>query len=287
MDAHRSARRRGLRAGIGACLALAMVASFGLVAAMGLGSEHGATQSITVTLSKGKTTVSGTDSLVAGLTKITARNTGSKPVNFALARLRPGKTLADLQAETNRSSNVPEGTTATLTTYFGLAPGQSFTTTLDLPPGDYVSTQPPDGKGLGPATQFSIANGAAGGSPPANNGTVVLYDYGIDAPASIPGRGTLKINDIGQNYHFLIGIRLNRGVNADKVVSDIRAGKETNGPPPGQFVTIIGIVNPGSVNYVKTNLKPGSYVIACFNSDRHSAGHNHSQFGMVRKLTVK
>ena len=287
MDAHGSARRRRIRRGIGACLAAAAIASLALTAlASGLGSRQEATQSIAVTLSKGATTVTGADTLVAGLTKITARNTGSAPTNFALARLRPGKTLADLQAETKRSSNVPEGTTATLTTYFGLAPGQTFTTTLSLPPGDYVTTQPPNGKGLGPAIQFSVANGAAGGSPPATTGTVLLYDYGIDAPKSIRGRGTLAVNDIGLNYHFLIGIRLNRGVDADQVVADIKAGKDS-GPPPGQFVTIIGVVNPGSVNYVRTNLKPGSYVIACFNSDRHSAGHNHSQYGMVRKLTVK
>ncbi len=46
-------------------------------------------------------------------------------------------------------------------------------------------------------------------------------------------------------------------------------------------------MNPGSINYVNTHLRPGRYVIACFNSDRHSAGHDHSQFGMVRKLTVQ
>lgn len=287
MDAHGSARRRRLRSGVAACLVAAAIAGLALTAlASGLGSQHEATQAVVVTLAKGNTTIAGADTLVAGLTKITARNTGPKPVNFALARLRPGKTLADLQAETKRSANVPEGTTATLTTYFGLAPGQTFTTTLSLPPGDYVTTQPPDGKGLGPAVQFSVANGAAGGSPPATTGTVLLYDYGISAPASIPGRGTLAIKDIGSNYHFLIGIRLNRGVSADKVVADIKAGKD-NGPPPGQFVTIIGVVNPGTVNYVKTNLTPGSYVIACFNSDRHSAGHNHSRYGMVRELTVR
>jgi hypothetical protein len=285
MDVQGSGKRGGRRYGIGACLAVAILASLALVAASGFGSEQAATQNISVTLSKGKTTVSGADTLVSGLTKITARNTGSAPANFALARILPGKTFADLQAETKRSRGTPEGTTATLTTFFGIAPGQSFVTTLNLPPGDYVTTQPSNG--LGPAVQFSIANGAAGGSPPATTGTVLLYDYGISAPASIRGRGTLKVNDIGANYHFLVGIRLNRGVNADKVVSDIRSGKGGNGPPPGQQVTIIGVVNPGSINYVNTNLKPGSYVIACFNSDRHSAGHNHSQYGMVRKLTVK
>jgi hypothetical protein len=287
MDAQGSGRRRGLRSGIGACIAVAMLAGLGLAVASGLGSEHAATQSIVVTLSKGKTTVSGADTLVAGLTKITARNTGSAPANFLLARLRPGKTLADLQAAAQRTNQIPEGVIIVSTSFFGVAPGQSFVTTIKLPPGDYVTTQPPDGKGIGPAVQFSIANGAAGGSPPATTGTVLLYDYGISAPKSISGRGTLEINNIGQNYHFLEALRLNPGVSAGKIIAAIRSGEEGSGPPPFQGFSIIGVVAPSAINYVKTNLPPGTYVIACFNSNRHSAGHNHSQFGMVRKLTVK
>ena len=287
MDVHDSARQRRRRNGIGAGIVLAMLASLALVVTSGFGSEQAATQNITVTLSKGTTTVSATDTLVSGLTRITARNTGKAPVDFALTRIKPGKTFADLTAELNRSSEVPEGTTATLTTFFGLAPGRTFVTTINLPPGDYVTTQPPAGKGLGPAAQFSIANGSAGGSPPATTGTVQLYDYGITAPASIKGRGTLKINNIGSNYHFLVGIRLNPGVDADKVISDLRTGAGGNGPPPGEFVSIIGVVNPGSINYVNTRLKPGRYVIACFYADRHSAGHDHSGYGMERKLTVR
>ncbi len=287
MNADGSGQRRRLRRGVGLCLVAAAAASLALAAlASGLGGQQEAAQSITVTLGKGTTTVSGADALVSGLTKITARNTGTKPTNFALARLRPGKTLADLTAEVTRSSAFPEDSVATITTTFGLAPGKSFVTTLKLPPGDYVTTQPPDGKGLGPATAFTIADGVAGGTPPKTTGTVTLYDYGIKAPASIRGHGTVAIHNIGLNYHFVLGIRLNRGVDPAKVIADIRANRQ-GGPPPGEFIQIIGIVSPGTVNYVRTDLKPGTYVIACFNSDRHSAGHNHAQFGMVRKLIVK
>ena len=286
MRAQGSGKRRGLRSGIGACIAVAMLASLGLAAASGVGREDAATQSVEVTLGKGTTTVTGADTLVAGLTKITARNTGSAPANFLLGRLRPGKTFADLQAATQRTNQIPEGVLIVSTSFFGVAPGQSFVTTIKLPAGDYLTTQPPNGKGIGPAVQFSIASGTAGGSPPATTGTVVLYDYGINAPKSISGRGTLKINNIGQNYHFLESLRLNPGVSADQVVADIRAGKDI-GPPPGQGFSIIGVVAPSAINYVKTSLPPGTYVIACFNSDRHSAGHNHSQYGMVRKLIVK
>lgn len=125
MEMQGSGKRRRLRSGIGACIVLAMLASLGLVVASGLGSEHAATQNIEITLSKGTTTVSGADTLVAGLTKVTARNTGRAPTDFILVRLRPGKTVADLEAATNRSKALPEDVLATITSFFGLAQGRA------------------------------------------------------------------------------------------------------------------------------------------------------------------
>jgi hypothetical protein len=286
MDAQRSGNPDRRRLGVGALIVAALLASLGLVAASGLGSEHAATQQLTVTLAKGKTTVGDTSTLVSGLTRVTARNTGSKPANFALVRIKPGKTFADLQAALNRSPDVPEGTTATLTSYFGVAPGQAFVTTLDLPPGDYVVTQPPDGKGLGPNAQFTIANGSAGGSPPATTGTLMLYDYGLRAPATLSGRGTLKINNVGLNYHFVMALRLKPGVSSSSVIAELRA-RTFDGEGVAQFTSIIGVVNPGSINYVPVRLRPGNYVIVCFYGDRHSAGKDHAQFGMETAVTVR
>lgn len=286
MDVKGTFRRRRMRAGIGTCLAIAALASLVLAAlASGLGGQHDATQKITVTITKGVTTVTGAEALVAGPTKITAKNTGTTPSNFALGQLRPGKTLADLMAEAQKTAGVPEESLVLITSYFSLPPGQTFVTTVNLPAGNYAATQPPDGKGFGPLAPFTVAPGAAAGTPPATTGKLLLYDYGIKAPATIRGKGTLAIDNVGQNYHFLIGIRLKRGVNPNKVVADVLAGKQ--GPPPGQFINIIGLVGAGTVNYLETNLKPGNYVIVCFNADRHSAGTNHSRYGMVRKLKVK
>jgi hypothetical protein len=285
MDAQRSGNPDRRRLGVGALIVAALLASLALVAASGLGSEHAATQQLTVTLAKGKTTVGDTSTLVSGLTRVTARNTGSKPANFALVRIKPGKTFADLQAALNRSPDVPEGTTATLTSFFGVAPGRTFVTTLDLPPGDYVVTQPPDGKGLGPAAQFSLPDGSAGGSPPATTGTVMLYDYGIRAPAALSGRGTLKINNVGANYHFVMALKLGPGVTSGSVIKELRA--RTFQGKGVQFIPIIGVVNPGSINYVPVRLRPGDYVLVCFYGDRHSAGHDHAQFGMETAVTVR
>ena len=280
-------RRGGLRAGIALCLVVATAASLALTAlATGLGGGHEAAQTLDITLAKGSTTVSTPTGLASGLTKIQAKNTGSVPTNVLVGRIRPGKTFDELVAVVNRSAAIPEDYLATITSFFGLAPGQTFTTTLSLPPGDYIATQPPQGKGTGPVTRFSVSSAAAGGSPPTTVGKIQLFDYGIRGSTSIKGKGTLAIENIGLNYHFIQGIRLNDPSQASAVVQGIESG-HLAGPPPGQPVSIIGIVQPNTTNYVNVNLKKGTYVIACFNADRHSAGHNHSQYGMVRKLVVK
>ena len=277
-------RRRGRRAAIAACLAVAIAASLALTAlATGLG-QNDAAQSLGITLAKDSTTVSATAPLATGLTKITATNTGSKPTNFLVARITPGATLEQLVAAVNASPAIPEDLIDNITSFFGLAPGATFTTTVNLPPGEYISTQPPDGKGTGPFTTFTVGSTAAGGTPPATVGKVELYDYGIKAPRAIKGKGTLRLDNIGLNYHFLVALKVKNPKDAAKVVAGILSGRQPRTGPP---TSIIGIVGPGTTNYVGISLKKGEYVIACFNSDRHSAGHNHSQFGMVRALRVK
>ena len=282
-----SRRRGGLRAGVAVCLVVAVAASLGLTAlATGLGRGQEAAQSLDITLAKGSTTVSAATGLASGLTKIQAKNTGSAPSNVLVARIRPGKTFDEAAAVASRNAGIPEEFLATITSFFGLAPGQTFTTTLALPPGDYIASQPPQGKGTGPVTQFSVSSAAAGGSPPATVGKIQLFDYGIRGATSITGKGTLAIENIGLNFHFIESIRLNDPSQASEVVQGLKSG-QLAGPPPGQPVSIIGIVQPDTTNYVNINLKKGTYVIACFNADRHSAGHNHAEYGMVRKLVVK
>jgi len=271
---------------VGACLAVAVVASLSLAALAGaLGGATAAQQSIAIETGRGTVAVTGADALVGGLTKITVRNTRRADANFFLLRLRPGKTLADLQAATNRSAAIPEDVIEILTGS-SVGPGQTFTTTVNLPEGAYVAATPPDGRGLGPFQELAVGPGAAGGSPPKTVGRVVMFDHGFRAPATMKGRGTLAVENAGQNFHFIVGIRLNRGVNADRVREQLIEGT-LRGAPPGEFVSIIGVVGPATTNYVETRLKPGTYLIACFFGDRHSGGHEHTEFGMVRKIVVR
>jgi hypothetical protein len=115
-----------------------------------------------------------------------------------------------------------------------------------------------------------------------------MYDDGFRAPARISSTGTLRVSNIGNSNHFIVGLRLNRPRDARRVARIFRGElPEPQGPPPGQFASVLGIVGPGVTNYVETKLRPGRYVLACFYADRASAGREHSEFGMVRTLTVR
>ena len=242
-------------------------------------------QAITITARKGATVVTGAEALQGGWTTVTlAVARGNRDSEVVLVRLEPGVTLADLQRATRGTKKVPEDL-VTIPTSNVLHPGQRWRTTVRLGPGDYVAAQLPEGPGIGPTTEFTVAPGAAGG-PPAARAAISLCDYGIRAPAAIPRRGTLLIRNIGRNFHFLVGFRLTRGVDAGRVIRSIRAGT-LHGPPPGEGVNLLGLVSPGTANYTAIDLKPGTYVIACFFADRHSGGVDHSRFGMIRRLEVR
>ena len=50
-----------------------------------------------------------------------------------------------------------------------------------------------------------------GGELPAADASILMYDYGFRIPKKIDGNGLLRIENIGRNEHFIIGIRLDKG----------------------------------------------------------------------------
>ena len=280
-------RRGGLRAGIALCLVVATAASLALTAlATGLGGGHEAAQTLDITLGQGIDDREHADGPRVRAHQDPGQEHRLHADQRARGRIRPGKTFDELVAVANRSAAIPEEFSPRSRPSSGWPRGRRSPPPSPCRPATTSRRQPPQGKGTGPVTQFSVSSAAAGGSPPATVGKIQLFDYGIRGSTSIRGKGTLAIENIGLNYHFIESIRLNDPSQASEVVQGIESG-HLAGPPPGQPVSIIGIVQPGTTNYVNVNLKKGTYVIACFNADRHSAGHNHAQYGMVRKLVVK
>ena len=241
---------------------------------------------VVLTTGPNDVTVSPDATLRAGATDVTMRNTGRAPAFMLLVRLKPGVTLDQLRQATSRSATIPDDLIDIVTSEF-VNPGGKFQTTVNLPAGDYLALgNAPDGKGLGPLVEVTVGPEASGAPPARVTSRLRLVDYGFKGATRISGRGTIEIKNDGRNLHFVAGVRLNPGVNADRIVRLFSGRGPAPQGEPGEFLSLIGIVSPGTTNAVKVRLPPGRYVIACFYSDRHSGGKEHARYGMVRKLTV-
>ncbi len=188
---------------------------------------------------------------------------------------------------TSKVDSVPVDLVSVETSQF-MSAGQSLRTAINLAPGRYLAI----GEGnrtraLGRYATFDVGGEAIGGSLPRADASIQMFDYGFRIPKQIDGDGVLRVENIGRNEHFIVGFRLDPGVNPAVVRRQLVEGTLPPGPPPGEPASIIGVVSPKTTNVIQLDLRPGVYLVACFYADRASAGHEHSEFGMVRQMTVR
>lgn len=278
----------GARTIAGACLAAAIASCLALVALASAQGGSGDQQAITITARAGTATVAGGEGLRPGPARVTMRVAGNQDQSVYLIRLKPGVEVDDLLRYVRRHSDSVPVDLVSIETFVSIGPGQSARTAINLAPGTYLAV----GEGqrtrlLGGYATFEVGGAPTGGSLPRADSSIQMYDYGFRIPTRIDGDGTLRVENIGRNEHFIAGIRLNPGVNPAVVRRQLIAGFDFQGPPPGEFVQVIGVVSPRTTNVIQANLRPGVYLLACFYADRASAGHEHSEFGMVRQVTVR
>jgi hypothetical protein len=277
-----------LRRVAGACLATAIASCLALVAlASAQGGSGGPQQSITVTARGSAATVTGAEDLRPGPVRVTFRAAGRGETDALLLRLKPGVEITDVLRYLRRVDSVPVDLVS-VETAGSVGPGRPFRTSVDLPPGSYVAAALGERtRGLGDYAAFEVGGEPAGGSLPRADSSIQMYDYGFRVPRKIDGDGTLRIENIGRNEHFIIGIRLNPGANPAAVKRQLIATGNFQGPPPGELVSFISVVSPKTTNVIEADLEPGVYLLACSYADRASAGHDHTTFGMVRQATVR
>jgi hypothetical protein len=283
MGSYFGERRRVL----GACGALGLAGALVGGAAIAQGGTAGAQQAITVTAAPGATTVGGPNAanLGQGYVRVTLaapRGGGS----VGIGQLAPGVTPEQvIAADRARPNSSPDGVTI-ITNQF-ISPGATLNTTVQLAAGNYVAFGEV-GRGNNPPlvlTPFSVGTTAAPGSAPVARARVQMYDHGFRVRGRIRGTGTLRIDNIGNNLHFIVGFRTANARQQRRTAAIFRG--DARGRPAGQFASVIGFISPGVTNYVETKLRPGRYVLACFFSDAASGGREHNEFGMVTTTTVR
>ena len=172
-----------------------------------------------------------------------------------------------------------------------MGPGQTLRTTINLAPGRYlaIGEGEPDPRASARYTTFDVGGvpfgGVAAGAPTrASRCTTTASASRRRSTAT----ALLRIENIGRNEHFIAGIRLDQGADPAVVQPQAHRGRRLPGPAAGRVRQRSSAwCRRGRPTSIQANLRPGVYVLACFYADRASAGHGHSEFGMVRQVTVR
>jgi hypothetical protein len=140
---------------------------------------------------------------------------------------------------------------------------------------------PPPSRGFGSFTTSGQANGAAA---PAPDATVRMEDLRFRGSATLPRRGTVRVQNFGAGPHIAIAFPLRPGVSnaaagrAIRSDSDAAFGRIVGGTPTA-LQTILsggGQSDDQQVSFART----GRYALVCFFNE-------HNKLGMYRIVTVR
>ena len=265
-----------------------VVAALGAVGLAACGDEE-ETQSLTFTLSgSGKgAKVSGPQSADTGLAEITLQNDGKGEGELQLIRVEGNhdaeEVIEGLEAATGGKA-FPEwffagggvGTTAA---------GESQTVTQVLEPGTYYAFNT---EAALPDASSALATEVSGEESEETveaDETIDAFEYGFDAEPLPSGRVEIAFDNTGTQPHHLLASRLS----GDNTAEDVeRFFKSEKGKPPFEEKAFesTAVIEGGEGQLVTLDLKPGSYVLFCFISDRQG-GPPHAVKGMVDEVEVE
>ena len=240
---------------------------------------------VNVTVGASSMTVVGEEGLSAGPTRFNFTVARGAERGFALFELKAGVTREEVTeaapeirspADAHRygrfvASGIEDG-------------GGTYTTTITLRDGQYVlidfTRRPVVREGFVVGTSPSTAR------LPEPDATVTMRDYAFRGDSVLPRDGVVRVENKGRRIHHALLFPLRSGVNARRVVRQLKQGKDPEKAFAGQATALTEIVSPLAVNDVEERLRRGRHVLVCFvsNSER---GKSHAELGMVRRVRVR
>jgi hypothetical protein len=224
----------------------------------------------------------------AGVTKMTFKNGGKDIHMVAGGKLKPGKTVADIQKALTTDDDKDDKLVFDMSveaTNFPqiLTPGASTTTYPTLTEGTfglvcYFSTA--EGKphfAAGMINEFKVAAGTETVEPePSLTATIDDKTFGL--PDITSGKQTIKVTNNGKSDHDLTFVKLNDGKTFDQMVvvlDKFFQGKAKLSELPGGIAGGIVPVKPGTSGVVEIDLPPGKYVAMDTQSKSEGDGNEY------------
>jgi uncharacterized cupredoxin-like copper-binding protein len=228
------------------------------------------------------------DTVAAGTITFHLMNEGKELHHIWLAKLAPGKTMADVHAAL-ASQGPPPSWITDIGGPNAPAPGASSEGTVTLEPGDYLLLcfiPSPDGtphvmKGM--VKPLTVTPSNEGAAEPTADVTMRLVDYAFDLSTPITaGKHVIRIENAAAQPHEVLVAKLEPGKTAMQLA---QWAEHPDGPPPGIPLGGATGLKQGRHMFVTMNFEPGRYALLCFVPDAKD-GKAHVLHGMVKEFTV-
>jgi hypothetical protein len=254
---------------------------------------------VTATASGKQVNFSVPAQLKPGAAQLELVNNTKEPAEIQIVQLDGGHTLAEFYPviETEESAPIPTWLHA-----FGgvgeTSPGETRSVVVDLKAGKYAwfSGTAPEQEGAQPQYRrgaegsFEVTGDASGAQLPATSAQVTAKELGptnyrFEATGFKAGTNQITFANGGAQLHHLVMAKLTQGATLDKVVEFFSTQK---GAPPIDFDSseITAVVDRGGKQVETVQLKPGSYALLCFLTDRAGGPPHVIKAKMIQEVKV-
>ncbi len=241
----------------------------------------------TLNLALTKTSITVTGPTQSGAVNIVATATGVKEGSAILFLLKPGTTVAEVEAGIKSSGKDPNNTEKYGTIVFDeeATAGKTNEAQTYLQPGSYVALGG-EGEGAPKVKQlFTVTASASPVALPTPEATVRSIEFGFRGPSTWHDGEIVRFENEGFLVHMDLVAPVKSHKAAKQVVRDLLAGKEKGveklivGEPFGA-----GPLSHEAFQQMTITAKPGWYVQVCFMETQD--GRVHTRLGMERIVRI-
>ncbi len=245
---------------------------------------------ISVALSPSSITVGGT--LQSGAVNVVSTASGGKESSTSLVLLKPGVSVAEVNALLNAGQVGKEPNLASkyLSIVFDgtITPaGKSTEAQTILQPGQYMAIDAEgENSSKWPRTSFTVGAATAPAALPAPQAVERSIDFSFRGPTTLHDGELVRFENEGWVVHMDLAFRARSKVGAEKIVIALFEGdqKGLEKLVAGEPVSFAGPLSTGGFQQETITAKPGWYVQACFMDTQD--GRAHTALGMERIIKI-